>query len=234
MEYIKEGLFSPLFFVFITLLAVIVGKQVEKKLKSPVFNGFIISLVLILLFIILTGTKYQQYKSGGDLLSLFLGPATVALAIPLYEQLKSLIENKFVVILSIISGCIVSFISIFVSSKLFLFGQELFLSTLPKSVTTPVALMLSEKIGGISALTMFSVVIAGITGATILPWLAKLLKIKDKVAIGLGMGTAAHVLGTAKAFELGEVEGAFSSLSVSVSGIITVIIVPILLNLTNF
>jgi putative effector of murein hydrolase len=155
--------------VFITLLAAVLGKIIEDRLKSTVFNRFIIALVLILLFIFLTGTEYEQYKTGGDILSAFLGPATVALAIPLYEQLSVLIKNKFVVIISITTGCVISFASIFICSKVFLFGQDIYLSTLPKSVTTPVALMLSQEIGGISALTMFCVVIAGIVGATILP-----------------------------------------------------------------
>ena len=234
MEYFKQVLYSPLFFIFITLLAAVIGKFIEDRLKNPVFNRFIIALILILLYIFLTGTKYEQYKTGGDILSLFLGPATVALAIPLYEQLNVLIKNKYVVLVSIFVGCFMSFVSIFVCSKAFSLGESIYLSALPKSVTTPVAIMLSEKIGGVSALTMFSVVIAGIVGATILPSLAKILKIKDKVAIGLGIGTASHVLGTAKAMDLGDVEGAFSSLAVSVAGIMTVIIVPILLNFIKF
>lgn len=234
MSNINEVLFSPLFFVFITLLAAVIGKIIEDRLKNPVFNRFLIALILILLFIVFTGIKYEQYKTGGDMLSIFLGPATVALAIPLYEQLSVLIKNKFVVLIGILVGCAFSFVSIFISSKIFMFSQEIYLSTLSKSVTTPVAIMLSEKIGGVSALTMFSVVIAGIVGATVLPSLAKLLKIRNKVAIGLGIGTASHVLGTAKAMELGDVEGAFSSLAVSVAGIMTVIIVPLFLNFIKF
>lgn len=228
METAKEVMFTPAFYIAITVLAVIIGHIVESRVKNPVVNRFLIALALLLAFVVFTDTSYEEYMTGGSYITIFMGPATVALALPLYSQVKMLIKYKFVVLISIFCGSVICFASVFVTVKLLGLGSEIFLSTLPKSVTMPVALMLSRTVGGVEALTMLSVTIAGIMGAAVLPVVARLLRITDKAALGIALGTSSHVIGTTRAFELGEIEGTFSSLAIGVTAVMTVIIVPIL------
>jgi len=225
-------IFTPAFYIAITIICIIIGWRIEVRVKNPIVNRSIIAMVLLILFAVLTDTTYEEYMTGGTYISLFLGPATVALALPLYNQLKMIIKHKFVVLVSILCGVLTCFVSVFLLVKLLGLSSEIYLSTLPKSVTMPVAFGLSSIVGGVETLTMLAVTIAGVMGAAFLPGIAKLIKINDRVALGIAIGTTSHALGTARAIEIGEVEGAFSSLSISVTAIMTVIIVPVLVNFT--
>ncbi len=150
----------------------------------------------------------------------------MVLAVPLYKQIEKLKENAVPIIAGILVGSIVAILSVIYLGKLFKLDEVIILSLIPKSTTAAISMEISKEIGGIPALTMAATVIAGISGNIIGTSICKLFKIEYKTSIGLGLGTASHAVGTAKAMELGEIEGAMSSLSIGIAGLITVIIVP--------
>lgn len=222
MDYLD----TPFFGVFISIIAFEIGLFINKKTKSSLFNPLIIAIVLIIVFLISFNIDYEIYNKGGSIISFFLGPATVVLAVPLYKQIEKLKQNALPIILGILLGSVMAIISVIYLGKLFKLDEVIILSLIPKSTTTAISMEISKEIGGIPALTMAATVIAGISGNIIGPTICKIFKIEDETAIGLGMGTASHAVGTARAMELGEIEGAMSSLSIGIAGLITVLIVP--------
>ena len=166
---------------------------------------------------------YASYQAGGKYLSYLLTPATVCLAVPLYQQLELLKKNWRAVFLSIFSGVISSLASVLLLSKLFGFTHQQYVTLLPKSITTAIGIGVSEKLDGIVTVTVILIIITGILGNVIAETVFKIFGIKEPIARGLALGTASHAIGTAKAMELGQIEGAMSSLSIVVSGILTVI-----------
>ncbi len=184
-----------------------------------------------MLFLSIFDVDMEHYNKGGDMISFFLGPATVALAVPLYKQLPLLKKNLLSILAGVTSGCIVALTSVWVLGDTFGVSSELTLSILPKSVTTPIGVELSSQIGGIPEITVGMILVAGILGAVIGPSICRYLKIKNSVAVGIAIGTSSHALGTTKAMELGETQGAMSSLSIGLAGLITVLITPLFLAL---
>ena len=162
---------------------------------------------------------------------MFLGPATVILAVPLYKQLLLLKKNFVPIIIGISVGSVVSVISVILLSTVFNLDKEIIISLIPKSVTTPIGVEISNSLGGITGITVMAVILTGITGAIIAPTVCKIFKINNPVARGIGIGTASHAVGTSKALEIGETEGAMSSLSIGIAGLITVVVAPICLDI---
>lgn len=226
-----EFLDTPIFGLLLSILAFEVGLFINKKTKLPILNPLIIGIGLIIGFLLAFDIDYEVYNKGGSVISFFLGPATVSLAIPLYKQIEKLKENGVPVIVGILAGCIVAVGIVIYLGKIFGLDEVLILSLAPKSATAAISSEISKQIGGSPSLTVAVTVLTGITGNVLGPYICKLFKIKDEVAVGIGMGTASHAIGTAKAMELGEVQGAMSSLAISVTALLTVFIAPLLVKI---
>lgn len=225
---------SPLFGILISLLAFEIGFWINKKTKISLLNPILIALVVIVFVLKVFDITFEDYKKGGDIISFFLAPATVALAIPLYKNIKLLKENAVPIIGGIFVGCSVGVTSIILLARAFELDVLLGLSLVPKSITTPIGIEVSKQIGGIPEITVAAIIITGLTGAIIAETVFKWMKIKDPVAIGIAIGTSSHALGTSKAIEMGEAEGAMSSLAIGLAGLMTAIVAPIILILLNY
>ena len=224
----NELFMESVYFGFvITIGAYLLGIWVKKKIPLAIMNPLLVAMVLVILFLLVFRIDYQVYQRGSQYVSYLLTPATVCLAIPLYKQLKLLKDNFAAVVGGIFSGVISSALSIFVLSKLFGLTHEYYVTLLPKSITTAIGMGVSEEAGGIVALTVVSIIITGILGNVIGETVFKMFKISSPIAKGLALGTSAHAIGTAKALELGEVEGAMGSLAIAVAGLMTVVVVPL-------
>ncbi len=218
-----------MFGIILTIIAFEIGIFINNKWRNPLLNPILIATVLIIGFLTVTGIKYETYKVGGDYISFFLGPVTVLLAVPLYKQIQSLKRYWFPILAGITVGSATSVICVIACAKMFNLSKTLMLSLTPKSITIPMGSVFSEQIGGIPSITIVSIVITGITGAVTAPLVCRYFRIKNPVAQGVAIGTASHALGTTKAMEIGEIQGAMSSLSIGVAGVITVFITPALL-----
>lgn len=183
-----------------------------------------VAIAIVIVFLKVFGISYDSYAKGGSMISFFLGPATVILAVPLYRQIEQLKNNTVSIFAGIISGSLSAVISIYISGRLFNLDNQLIMSLIPKSITTPIGIELSRQLGGVPSITVAAIVITGIVGAVLGPAFCRITGIKEPVAVGVAIGTSAHALGTTKAIEIGEVEGAMSGLSIGIAGIITVII----------
>ncbi|KDR95576.1 TIGR00659 family protein [Peptoclostridium litorale DSM 5388] len=225
---------TPLFGIALSLLAFDIGCIVYKKAKLPIFNPIIVSTSIIILFLLKFDISIEDYNKGADFISFLLGPATIVLAVPLYKQLHLLKANSVAIISGITVGCITSIVSVAALSNIMGLDSIIGLSVVPKAITTPIGIELSKQIGGIPALTVVTIILVGNIGYAIAPFVCRLFGIKDKVAVGVSIGTSSHALGTTRAMELGEVEGAMSGLSIGLAGIFTVLLVPIVLKLINF
>lgn len=221
---------SAYFGIVLSLLAYYVGDVLKKKTKLAIFNPLLVSSVLIIIFLLVFDIDYSTFNEGAKYLTYLLTPATVCLALPLYRQFDILKENVSLIFISILSGCLTCFILIIGIDVLIHLDQTLFLSLLPKSITTAIAIGVTEEIGGISGITVAAVIITGILSSMIATTIFKMFHIKHPIAKGLALGTAGHAIGTSKAIELGEVEAAMSSLAIVVTGIMTVVLVPILVS----
>ena len=215
---------SAFFYVFLTLITYGFGVMLKNKFKHPVFNPLLISTALCIAVILIFKLDAAKYKQGTKFISFLLTPVTVCLAIPLYEQFEKLKDNWLAILLGIISGVVTSLSLVFGMCLAFGLSKPEFIALLPKSITTPIGIAMSEKFAGIPSLTVASIVITGIVGNIFAELILKVFRITHPVAKGIAIGTSSHALGTAKAMEIGEVEGAMSSLSVAVAGIITVIL----------
>ncbi len=218
---------SVFFSVFLSLSFYGIGVLLKRKFKLAVFNPLLVCVFLIIAFLLIFDIDYQKYKEGAEYISYFLTPATVCLAVPLYEQFSTLKKNAKAVLAGIISGVIASAVTIFVLALLFKMDNEMYVTLLPKSITTAIAMPLSEELGGYVPLTVASILITGVLGNVVAVGVCKLFRITEPVAKGVAIGTASHAMGTTKAMEIGEVEGAMSSLSIVVAGLLTVVSVGI-------
>lgn len=218
-DFLRDSVF---FGVFISLITYEIGTLVRKKWNVAIFNPLLISIALIIVFLCVFHVDYETYESGAKYLSYFLTPSTVALAVPLYEQLEPLRRNWKAILAGILAGALTSAVCVLALSVLFGLTHEQYVTLLPKSITTAIGMGLSEELGGIAAITVAVIVVTGVIGNMFAETICRLFRITEPVAKGIGIGSAAHAMGTTKAMELGEVEGAMSSLSIAVSGLLTV------------
>lgn len=223
-----------LFGLVLSLIAFEIGLFIYKKTKFPLFNPLLIAIALVIGFLVIFDIDYDLYNTGAQFINMFLGPATVVLALPLYKQLKLLKKYLMPILIGIFIGSSVSITSVILLSYIFGLDKVITISLLPKSVTTPIGIEISNQLGGLQPVTVLAIVLSGIIGAIIAPFLCKIFKIKNNIAIGLALGTSAHAIGTTKALELGETEGAMSSLSIGLAGIMTVFLAPIFFNIFSF
>ena len=214
---------SVYFGVAISLVGYVIGVQLKKKFKLAVLNPLMISIIFVVGVVLLFKLDYPSYKKQAEILNYLLTPATIALAIPLYQQLSLLRKNLLAVICGIISGVFASMSSVLAMSVLFSLSHEDFVTLLPKSITTAIGMGVSEELGGIQTITVAVIIVTGVLGNVIGEGVCKLFRITEPISRGLALGTAAHAIGTAKALEIGEIEGAMSSLSIAVAGLLTVV-----------
>lgn len=200
-----------------------IGVFLKKKTNSAIFNPLLVSIILVMVFLVIFRIDYESYNSSAKYLSYLLTPATVSLAIPLYQQLELLKKNFTAIILGILSGVLTSAGVILAMSILFGLSHEEYVTLLPKSITTAIGMGVSEELGGYVTITVAVIIVTGILGNIIGEMVCKVFRIKNPISRGLALGTSAHAIGTAKAMEMGEVEGAMSSLAIVVAGLCTVI-----------
>lgn len=231
MNIITDNL---LFGIALSLICFEIGLYIYKKTKIAIFNPLLIAILLVIGFILLFNIEIESFNKGGDFINMFLGPATVVLALPLYKQIALFKKHFLAIIIGIFIGSSISILSVIFIGKLFNLDNSIILSLIPKSVTTPIGIEISNNLGGITSVTVLAIVISGIIGAVIGPTVCKIFKIKNSISIGIALGTAAHAVGTSKALEIGETEGAMSSLSIGIAGIITVFLVPLYFNIFSF
>ena len=221
---------TEIFGVILTILFFNIGIYIQKKTNKPIFNPLLIAILGIILFLSITKIPYESYKLGGDRINFFLGPVTIVLAVPLYKQFDLFKKYLLEILIGISCGVVVSFISIKLIGHFTNADVDIINSLIPKSITTPMGISLTKTLNGVEAITVVSIILTGILGAIISPIVFKIGKINNPVAKGIALGTSAHALGTTKALALGEAEGAMSGLSIGISGIITVILIPIIIN----
>lgn len=227
-NFLRDSVF---FGVFISLITYEIGVLVRKRWNVAILNPLLISIALIILFLTVFHIDYETYESGAKYLSYFLTPSTVALAVPLYEQIEPLRRNLRAILAGILAGALTSAVCVLALSVLFGLTHEQYVTLLPKSITTAIGMGLSEELGGIVAITVAVIVVTGVIGNMFAEVICRLFRITEPVAKGVGIGSAAHAMGTTKAMELGEVEGAMSSLSIAVSGLLTVIVAILFSNI---
>lgn len=215
---------SPLFGLALCIAAYGVGYLIQKKIRSPLVNPLVIGAAIIILLLLYTPLTMEQFQQGGSMITLFIFPATVSLGLQVYRQWQALRQNILPLLAGCLAGSVTSIVSVYGMCRLFRIDEILTASLLPKSVTSAIAAELAGKIGGLEALAISAVVFTGILSAVISPLLIKALRLKDPAAAGIGLGTSGHAAGTAKAIELGELQGAMSSISLSLSGVITSLI----------
>ena len=222
---------SPLFGILLTLVAFEIGVLISQKFKYSFLNPLLIANILIVGFLLITGISFESYSVGGDYISVMLSPATVVLAVPLYRQIQKLKQFWKPILAGIFAGSLTSIGCVIFFSKILGLSGTLMLSILPKSVTIPMGSVISAQIGGIPSVTIIAITITGITGAVAAPAVCKFCHIKHKVAQGIAIGTASHALGTTRAMEMGEVQGAMSSLSIGIAGLFTAVVAPVIVAL---
>lgn len=222
---------TPIFGIVVSVLFFSLSVNISKKFKNPLLNPLLLTLLMIISLLLIFNINYDNYKIGADAISYFLSPVTILLAVPLYKQFELLKKNMLSILLGISTGVLVSLISVIFVCKFMGAQNQIINSIIPKSITTPMGVSLVNMIGGVESITIMCIVLSGIFGSIIAPSIYKIGKIKSKIAKGVALGTASHAVGTSKAIEMGEVEGAMSGLSIGISGLITVIIVPVLMKL---
>ena len=206
----------------LTMAAYFTGVWIKNKTGNQFFNPILIAIVTIIVFLVVTDMDYDTYNYSAQYISWFLTPATVSLAIPLYRQLNRLKTNAKAILLGILSGVIASGVGILLLAVVFNLSHTEYVTLLPKSITSAIGMGVADELGGLSAITVPVIIITGIFGNITAEMVLKFAKVTDPVAKGLAIGTASHGTGTAKAIEMGEVEGAMSGLSIAVAGLMTV------------
>ena len=224
----NDIMLESLFFgVLISCATYELGAWLRRKTKISLMNPLLFSIVAVIVILLAGNIDYDTYYSGAIYLSYLLTPATVCLAVPLYEQVELLKKNITAILAGILAGAMTSMICVLALAVLFGFSHQQYVTLLPKSITTAIGMGVSEELGGIVTITVAVIIITGILGNIIAEFVCKLFHITDPIAKGIGIGSASHAIGTAKAMELGEIEGAMSSLSIAVSGIITVVLAAV-------
>ncbi|MGN1137412.1 MAG: LrgB family protein [Oscillospiraceae bacterium] len=214
---------SAFFGMLVSVLTYEAGVLMKNKFKLGLFNPLLISIILTILILSALNVDYDSYYDGAKYLSYLLTPATVCLAIPLYEQISLLKSNWKAVAAGIISGVLTSLTCIFIMALIFELSHEEYVTMLPKSVTTAIGMGVAEELGGNSSIAAAVIIITGVLGNILADGVCRLFRITEPIAKGVGIGTSSHAIGTAKAMELGETEGAMSSLSIAVAGLLTVV-----------
>lgn len=223
-EFFNNSLFAG---VVLSLGSYFAGVFLKKKLKKSFINPLLISIIVSIIVLVVFNIDYQVFNQSAKYLSWFLTPATICLAIPLYERFELLKRNAAAVIISLLAGVVTSLVTVFILSKVFDLNHAEYVTLLPKSITTAIGMGVSEELGGYVTITVAVIITTGVLGNMFGELICRVFRIKEPISKGLALGCASHAIGTAKAMELGETEGAMSSLAIAVSGIFTVILAPV-------
>ncbi len=218
---------SVFFGAFLSLLFYEIGLWCKKKWKKAFLNPLLISIVLTIAVLLIFKIPYAVYNNGAKYLSYLLTPATICLAVPLYEQIEALKKNYKAILAGITAGIFTSVVLVLVLSVMMGLSHAEYVTFLPKSITTAIGMGVSEQLGGYVSITVAVIIVTGVLGNIIAEPVCKLFRITDPVAKGIGIGSASHAIGTARANEMGKVEGAMSGLSIAVSGLLTVIVAAV-------
>lgn len=227
-DFFQDSIFAG---VVLSLIAYFLGVMLKKKFKLGIFNPLLISIVISIIVLLIGKIDYDTYNEGAKYLSWLLTPATVCLAIPLYEQWELLKQNYKAVLSGLLAGTVTSLTTVFVLSKLCGLSHEEYVTLLPKSITTAIGMGVSAELGGYVTITVAVIIITGVLGNIFGELICRLFKITEPISKGLAFGASSHAIGTAKALEIGEVEGAMSGLAIAVSGILTVALSSLFANL---
>jgi len=220
---------SPLLHLTLTICLFVLARLLYRQMgRHSWMNPVLISVLALVVILISTDTPYDIYFEGAQFVHFMLGPATVALAIPLYRQWSSLKRHPLALTVSLLSGSLTATVSAILIAKLGGVSDQALISIAPKSVTTPVAMGISETLGGLPSLTAVVVILTGILGASVGPWLLDKIRVTNPMAKGLAMGTASHGIGTGRAIYMGDVAAAFSGLAMGLNGLATTILLPVL------
>ena len=224
-----EGLIQNSIFagVMLSFLSYEAGLWLRKKFNYAIVNPLLVAIVIIIVILSIFDIDYKTYEAGAKYLSYFLTPATVSLAVPLYEQTQLLKQNFKAILAGILAGALTSAGCVLVLSALLGLSHQEYVTLLPKSITTAIGMGISQELGGVVTITVAVIIVTGILGNIMAETVCRLFRIEEPVAKGIAIGSAAHAVGTAKAMEMGEIEGAMSSLSIAVSGVITVFLAPL-------
>lgn len=220
----RELLASPYFGIFLSIAAYALGCGLNRKFRTPLCNPLLIAIVLVVGVLLVFRIPYEDYNAGGEIVSLFLAPATACLAVGIYSKLAVLKKYWLPILVGAVAGSASSMLSVYALCRLLGLDEQLTVSLIPKSVTTPIAVGIVESAGGLTPITVVAVIVTGILGAILAPAMIRLFRISDSVAAGLAIGACSHAVGTSKAVELGEVEGAMSGLAIGVCGVVTVVL----------
>ena len=223
-EFLAESVYMG---VMLTIGTYCIGIWLKKKTGWTLLNPLLVSIVLSICFLYATGTTYESYSEGASTISYLLTPATVCLAVPLYEQIEHLKRYYHAVTLGIVAGVLSSMLSILGMVLLLGMDHQAYVTLLPKSITTAIGMSVSEELGGNVPVTILVIVLTGITGNIFAEKFLRLIKVKEPIAKGIAIGSASHVIGTSKAMEMGQTEGAMSSLAIVTSGVLTVIMASV-------
>lgn len=216
--------------VVLTLCAFLLGQKIQQKFKSPLLNPILLGVIFVLLFLGATGYAVTEYKAGMNAISWLLTPATVCLAVPMYEQLQTLKKNLPMILVGVAAGAVSCLIMVLLFAAVAGFDPVLTRSLLPKSITSAIGSVLSEMTGGMPAITTAAIIFSGITANSLGTFLCRLFRLTDPIAQGVAFGTSGHVIGTTKANEISPLVGAVSSLSLVVAGLLTAVILPLFSN----
>lgn len=209
--------------VFLSLGSYGLGMWLKRKTGWALMNPLLIAVVLVVAFLAISGVSYTSYNNGARILDYLLTPATICLAVPLYQQIELLKKNYKAVVAGLVSGVLTSLISVFLLALLFQFDHASYVTFLPKSITTAIGMGISDELGGYVSITVVVILLTGVFGNIFADKILKLFHVEEPIAKGIAIGSAAHAMGTARAMEMGQIEGAMSGLSIVVSGILTVI-----------
>lgn len=223
-EFFQSSMFAG---VALSLISYLIGMLLKKKFKLGIFNPLLIAIVVSIIVLLIGKVDYKVYNQGAKYLSWLLTPATVCLAIPLYEQWSLLKKNFKAVLLGLIAGVVTSLGTVYVLSLIMGLSHKDYVTLLPKSITTAIGMGVSEELGGYVTITVAVIVVTGVLGNMAGGLVCKIFRITEPISKGLAFGSASHAIGTAKAIEIGEVEGAMSSLAIAVSGILTVVLASV-------
>lgn len=212
--------------VTLSLVAYMLGVWLKKRFKIGLFNPLLVSMLISIAVLKVGHIEYEVYNQGAKYLSYLLTPATVCLAIPLYQKWELLKKNYKAVVCGLLAGTVTSLVTVFVLAKICGLDHASYVTLLPKSITTAIGMGVSEELGGYVTITVAVIIITGVLGNMIGEVICKVFRITEPISKGLAFGSAAHAIGTARAIEIGEVEGAMSGLAIAVSGIFTVCLVP--------
>ena len=219
------------FGVLITLVGYFIGVKLNKITKRAYVNPILIGIVFVLIILSVLDVDYTTYKEGAQYISYLLTPATISLAIPLYKQLQLLKDNAKAIIIGVLCGVMTSLLSVMAFAFMFSLTHEEYVTFLPKSITTAIGIGVIEEFGGYVSIGVAAIIITGIIGNMIAVKVLDLLKVTHPIAKGLAIGCSSHAIGTTKAMEIGEVEGAMSSLAIVVSGLMTVVLINLFVNI---